>query len=386
VPNSRQENALTVIQNMERLTAAIDEHRPEPLSTSEPVVIYGAGKTGREVLQYLELRGYEVAAILDQTAQTGASIGRTPVLPLGKWANANDPKGFQVIVAIHNRDTDISDIFIRLIEQGFARVISLVEFVNLFPDNQPSRYWLSPIELYRKSINEIELGMSALKDDLSTTNFLRILLFRITGNYDLSPSPSFNDQYVPKDLPRWQSPMRLIDCGAYDGESVLAIAREGYLQQAIATFEPDPANYPVLLRNLMGVESINIPCATGAQTSMCRFNTGLGEASAMGDDGTTSIQCVSLDDMLPAFGPTLIKMDVEGAEIESLQGAKNIIRRYRPDMAISLYHTPTDLWKIILLLNSWNLGYDLYIRCHGFNTFDSVLYAHPPASNTPLND
>lgn len=380
--DSHLEIPLTVNQNIEKLTAAIFEHEPTPISLKNPIVVYGAGKTGREVLQYLELRGYEVAVVLDQNAKKDDSVGRTPILSLGKWITTNDPKGFQVIIAIHNRDTDLLGIFNELIDQGFGRVISLIEFVNLFPDNQPSRYWLSPRELYRRSINEIELGMSILRDDLSTTNFLRILLFRITGNYDFSPRPSFEDQYVPKDLPRWQSPMRLIDCGAYDGESVLSIARAGYPQAAIATFEPDPTNYPVLVSNLAGVESINIPCATGAETSMCRFNTGLGEASAMGDEGTTTVQCVSLDDMLPTFGPTLIKMDVEGAEVESLQGATNIIRRYRPDLAISLYHTPTDLWKIPLLLKSWNLDYDFYIRCHGFNTFDSVLYAYSSPART----
>ena len=67
-------------------------------------------------------------------------------------------------------------------------------------------------------------------------------------------------------------------------------------------------------------------------------------------------------------------MDIEGAEIEALQGAQNTIKKYKPTLAISLYHKPEHLFTIPLLINSWNLGYKFYIRSHGNNLLETVLY------------
>ena len=44
-------------------------------------------------------------------------------------------------------------------------------------------------------------------------------------------------------------------------------------------------------------------------------------------------------------------MDIEGAEYEALLGARGTISKYRPGLAISLYHRPADLWQIPLLIN-----------------------------------
>jgi len=110
---------------------------------------------------------------------------------------------------------------------------------------------------------------------------------------------------MPFDLPRWLEPMRLIDCGAYDGDTKL-------------------------VKRLRDFDAICMPCGVSASTSQVRFNAGKGTASKIAVDGKIMIQCVSIDEALPSFGPTLIKMDVEGAESSALSGAERTLRRYRP--------------------------------------------------------
>ena len=89
------------------------------------------------------------------------------------------------------------------------------------------------------------------------------------------------------------------------------------------------------------------------------------------------IQCVSIDEALPSYRPTLIKMDIEGAEPDALQGAAKTIATTRPALAISIYHDPAHLWQLPLLIHSWQLDYRFHLRMHGESSFDTVLYALP---------
>ena len=70
-------------------------------------------------------------------------------------------------------------------------------------------------------------------------------------------------------------------------------------------------------------------------------------------------------------------MDIEGAEMDALKGARLTLAEYQPDLAICVYHRTEHLWAVALLLASWPemKGYRYYLRSHGFNGFDTVLYA-----------
>ena len=90
------------------------------------------------------------------------------------------------------------------------------------------------------------------------------------------------------------------------------------------------------------------------------------------------IQCIALDEALPDFAPTLVKMDIEGAEDAALLGMQKTITKYRPALAISAYHTAAHLWELPLLIEKIaESNYQYYLRTHAYNSFDTVLYAIP---------
>ena len=68
-------------------------------------------------------------------------------------------------------------------------------------------------------------------------------------------------------------------------------------------------------------------------------------------------------------------MDVEGNELDALKGAMRILNTSKPDLAISIYHRPSDLWDIILHLNSSCAGYKFAIRNYTGFPAETVLYA-----------
>jgi hypothetical protein len=58
-----------------------------------------------------------------------------------------------------------------------------------------------------------------------------------------------------------------------------------------------------------------------------------------------------------------------------LQGARRLIEKYRPGLAVCLYHYPHHLWTIPLWVADLNLGYRFYCRVHAQSGFETVLYA-----------
>jgi len=69
-----------------------------------------------------------------------------------------------------------------------------------------------------------------------------------------------------------------------------------------------------------------------------------------------------------------IKLDVEGAELDSIRGARNSILRFKPKLAISLYHKPNDLFEIILYIKDKFPFYSCYVDHYTIHAEETVLY------------
>ena len=70
-------------------------------------------------------------------------------------------------------------------------------------------------------------------------------------------------------------------------------------------------------------------------------------------------------------------MDVEGAEADTLRGARRLLRERRPVLALSAYHHQADLWELPLLLAELCEDYEFHLRAHGPDGFETVLYGVP---------
>jgi FkbM family methyltransferase len=72
-----------------------------------------------------------------------------------------------------------------------------------------------------------------------------------------------------------------------------------------------------------------------------------------------------------------IKLDVEGFEMNVLAGADRAINRFRPKLAISLYHKPDDLFELIGFVKDHFDFYDLHIGHYTIHREETVLYCRP---------
>lgn len=91
----------------------------------------------------------------------------------------------------------------------------------------------------------------------------------------------------------------------------------------------------------------------------------------------TSHAAITIDAFLAKTGTPvdLIKLDVEGSEMNVLNGAKESILKHRPKMAISLYHRKEHLLEIPEFLLSLHNDYTFSISVNNPTFVDMVLYA-----------
>lgn len=70
-----------------------------------------------------------------------------------------------------------------------------------------------------------------------------------------------------------------------------------------------------------------------------------------------------------------IKLDVEGSELAALRGAVSSLHRFRPKLAISIYHRPNDFFELCDFVHDLGLGYSFYLDHYTIHGEETVLYA-----------
>lgn len=156
------------------------------------------------------------------------------------------------------------------------------------------------------------------------------------------------------------------DLGGYDGDTVLEFLKEtGGRYSSVTVLEPDEKNFRKLERNLsfLPPEKLRLLCAASwDKDGMLSFHSCAGRNSFLGRDGRTQVPAYSLDSLFRTERVSFVKMDVEGAERETLCGGAETLRRQAPKLLVSAYHRTEDIFSLPLLLNRMQPKYRLYLR------------------------
>jgi FkbM family methyltransferase len=371
---------LTLPAPLSRLLEERVERRP--LAAGAPVVVYGAGQTGRRVVRQLREAGLDLRCVLDQRGGPGVAVDGLPVFAPGtEPLDRSARRQTTVVVAVFNRDAEVLAIEALLRATGYGRVVGFVELHDLFSSEWPDNYWLSDREFPRRHAAKVLAGADRWADAASRALYEEVVAYRVTGDASHAPQPAPGPQYFPAEIPRRDEPLRYVDCGAYDGDTLADAVSHGERLESVCAFEPDAANFAALAqraRAMSGRTTVYLwPCAVADTTSTRRFAASAGEASSLAEAGDQVVQCVALDDVLPAYQATDLKMDIEGAEPEALAGARALISRCRPRLAICVYHRPDHLWSVPAAIESLGLDYAYLLRAHAHGGFDVVMYAVP---------
>ncbi len=185
-----------------------------------------------------------------------------------------------------------------------------------------------------------------------------------------------------KDLVNFDENAVFIDGGSFDGNTIKEFAEfQNNRFDSVYAFEPEKTNYLHMRLEDFDDRVRFFNYGLSDSYRQCFFSSE-GSVSKIVDDGEKgqSITCVSLDsfvnDNIPSSKKiTWIKMDIEGAELDALHGAQNIIIEDKPNLTICVYHKPNDIWSIPQYIHSLCPEYKLSIRHHSNRMSETVLYA-----------
>ncbi len=164
-----------------------------------------------------------------------------------------------------------------------------------------------------------------------------------------------------------------VDAGAYNGDSIQEfiswVGNNDYKAYAIELSE----NMCKVIKNkeIPNVEIIN--AGAWNQNEDLIFSEALRSAAVSNVGGR--VQGRTIDSIVDGNEVTFIKMDIEGAEYNALVGAENTIRKYKPRLAVCIYHKRDDILKLGGVILHLNPSYKFYIRHYTNCMWETVLYA-----------
>lgn len=351
-------------------------------ASQAPIVLFGAGGTGRSVLAALREAGIAPVCFADDTpAKQGTLVDGLPVHALDdamRRAGANATVVVCVFFPTHAFAVTQRTLAARLPE---ATVFPFYTALWAVQGDRFSFYFFDGPGKEAARLATYRALLDKLGDDLSRETLEAHLRLRLLHDPSIGITPR-EDMPVPGELLQADG-LTYLDAGAYDGDTLAVFARvsHGRFGRMIA-LEPDAANAARLETYRRSLPEDVQARVSILQKGLWREEGQIGFVStgnmgaAIDRDAETRVEVTSLDRLLAGVkGPVFVKIDIEGAELEALAGARKAAAETRPCFGISVYHRPGDLADVFTWLEGTAQGYRYGLRCHGGDGTDLMLYA-----------
>ena len=336
-------------------------------NTNKPIVIYGMGDGAIKIMNVCEHYGIKISEIFASDDHVrGHSFLGYEVKTLAKVEEEYDD--FIILLA-----------FAAFEENLMNKIYSIAEKHELYaPDVPVFGDGLFTLDYIKDNESHFDFVYNKLADEYSKKVFTDILNFKVSGKIDYLKNISTTRNQDYTELLPLKDDMTYVDLGAYDGDTIKEILSHKITPKRIIAFEPDPKNFRKLTNNTTeynNVETYNI--GSYSHETTLSFNNKAGRNSALGSEGKhIEIPVNSVDNILQGNEVHYIKMDVEGAEYETIIGCTECIKHFKPALGVAAYHRNEDLFKLPELILSLNGDYKLYIR-HNYYipAWENIFYA-----------
>jgi len=181
----------------------------------------------------------------------------------------------------------------------------------------------------------------------------------------------------------------VIDAGGCWGDTALYFANKTGVKGKVYSFEFIPNNIHLFNINRSfnlhltdQIELVERPISNKSGDKIYFKDHGPGSKIEFApfDDQTGSTTTISIDDFVRENNITkidFIKMDIEGAELTALEGAMETIKKFRPKLAIAIYHSMDDFVGIPNWILNLNLDYEIFIDHFTIHAEETMCFAKP---------
>lgn len=321
------------------------------VNDKKPIVIYGMGNGADKIINTIEEYGGKVSDIFasDEFVRGHAFRG-FKVLKYSDICQKYDD--FNVVLAFATH----IDTVLKRIEK-----ISL-EHPVFAPDVPVAGSGLFTIEYIKENEDNFDFVYHHLADEKSKQIYLDIINFKISGKVEYLFRSFTDKNEIYRDILKLNDNETIVDLGAYDGDTIREFTE--FTEQKykyIYAFEPDTKNFAKLKRNTADMDNISIyNMGAWDKEDTLIFAKKAGRNSKLSSQGEP-IKVINPDSVINT-AVSMIKMDIEGAELKALNGCSNLIKAYKPKLYICAYHRNEDLFALPMKILELDNSYKIHFR------------------------
>ena len=319
--------------------------------TNKPIVLYGMGNGADKILNRLNDLEIPVSGVFASDGFVRDKIYRG--FKITSYSKAKECFGDMIVLLCFGSQLEN---VIDQIKHIAAEQELYAPDVPVFGNNIFDKAYA------KKHEKDLSYVYSILEDEKSKFVFENIIKYKLSGKIDYL----FKCQSRRKDdfneILELGNNEIFVDLGAYRGDTVMEFVNLVGDYKHIYAIEPNKKSFEHLKKNtsmIKNCECINIGIHNKKGT--LSFNKKNGRNSAAADIGEL-IEADSVDNIILGKDVSYIKMDVEGQELNALEGAKNTILKNKPKLLISAYHRSEDLFSLPMKALSIRDDYKVYIR------------------------
>ena len=314
---------------------------------------WGAGQVGGKVARGLAAKGYEVLGFIDSSpAKWGQVLPEGEVFAPAQGLQTGGDVACVVTIWHYHHDFRQTEQAARAL--GFETVIHF-SFAALYfgLDGVLPNYCIDHprVTFDADAATVLPKIEAALADPRSREVFDLVRRFRLQPIARFVPSQDTGWPFDPALI------AGLIDIGACVGEFCDSALEAFANLRTIHAYEPDPANFARLSASVAArrpqVAFTVRNAAVARETGAARFSAQGNWGSHISEDGGIEVALVSLDSealTLDEGGFTLLKMDIEGAEMQALGGMQALLEDRRLIAMVTIEHRAQDLADIAQVL------------------------------------
>lgn len=341
------------------------------------VFIFGTKQLGQNICKYCRVQNIHVKGFIDNSKEVqGKYIEGIQVYSLVEAEQIR--KDECIVIASLTYWWEIEEQLKKYEVKNYMHYTILTEYdSNAFPASADCFNQVIE-DLFDHRYQYMQL-FSELEDEVSKEVLNNVLLFRMTFNTAyLRLANQWSEQeeeYFAKGIINLEEVEVFVDGGGYLGETTLEFIKQtGGRYRKVYFFEPDGVLLKKAKEHLKNYNQIvYFEAGLGARYENVKFQNTGDTGGCVCEEGEIEVSIQTLDETIKEK-VTFIKLDVEGFEKATLLGAKQIIQKDKPKIAMSAYHKPQDIWDLYELVSKWQPDYKAYLRHYTPGCFGTDLY------------